>query len=64
MKFWNFLNKKKTIIALIYAAILTYCQAKGYVDPDLLVLFSTIGGIIFGIGAGHKLGKALDKPSA
>lgn len=61
-KFWNWLDGKKTAISLIYAAVLGYCQAKGYVDPDLLVLLSTLGGIFFGIGAGHKIDKALNKP--
>ena len=55
---WQWLNGKKTAISLIYAAILTYCQTQGYVNPDLLILLSTLGGILFGIGAGHKIGKA------
>jgi len=58
MKLWNWLNGKKMGISMIYAAMLTYCHAKGYVDPDLLILLSTTGGIMFGIGAGHKIGKA------
>lgn len=64
MKFWNWLDGKKTYISLIYGAILTYCSAKGYVDPDLLVLLSTVGGILFGIGAGHKIDKAVKKSNA
>ncbi|MGR3177844.1 MAG: hypothetical protein ACUZ8E_07280 [Candidatus Anammoxibacter sp.] len=58
---WKWFDGKKTAISLIYAAILGYCQVKGYIDPDLLVLLSTLGGILFGIGAGHKIDKALKK---
>lgn len=64
MKIWNWLSGKKTPISLIYAALLTYCQSMGYVDPALLVLLSTIGGILFGIGAGHKIDKFVNKPNA
>ena len=59
-KVWNWLSGKKTVISLIYAAILTYCSSMGYVGAELMILLSTIGGVLFGIGAGHKLGKAMD----
>lgn len=63
MKLWKWLSGKKTAISVMYGAILMYCQSKGYVDPELLILLSTIGGVLFGIGAGHKLGKAMDGPT-
>ncbi len=58
MKFWNWLNGKKTVISLIYFAVLAYFQTKGYLDPALFTLLSTVGGVVFGIGVGHKIGKA------
>lgn len=64
MKVWNWLDGKKTYISLIYAAILTFMSAKGYVDVDVLLLLSTIGGILFGIGTGCKIDKAAKKSDA
>ena len=58
---WNWLNGKKTIISIIYGAIITYLQVSGILGPNELVLLSTIGGAIFGIGIGHKIDKALAK---
>ena len=61
MKIWNWLSGKKTAISIVYGAILTYCNSMGYVGPELLVLLSTIGGVFFGIGVGHKIDKAINK---
>lgn len=58
---WQWLNGKKLYISLIYGAILTYCQTQGYVNPDLFVFLTTLGGILFGIGAGHKIDKIVKK---
>lgn len=56
-KIWNWLNGKKTAISAIYFAVLSYSQSKGFIGPDEIYLLSTIGGIMLGIGVGHKIGK-------
>ena len=58
MKIWNWLNGKKTAISAIYFAMLSYSQSKGFIGPDEISLLSTIGGVMLGIGVGHKIGKA------
>jgi len=60
-KTWNWLSGKKTAISIIYGAVVAYCNAKGYVDPELMILLSTLGGVFFGVGIGHKIDKSLNK---
>ena len=55
---WNWLNGKKTAISAIYFAVLSYSQLKGFIGLEEITLLSTIGGVMLGIGVGHKIGKA------
>jgi hypothetical protein len=50
----------KATIATILGAILSYSQAKGYVDPDTAVLISTIL-VALGLGANAMSGKLTRK---
>ena len=59
--FWNWLNGKKTAISIIYGAIITYLHVSGFLGTNELILLSTIGGVLFGIGVGDKISKALAK---
>lgn len=57
-KIWDWLNGKKTIISVIYGAVITYLGVSNILGPNELVLLSTIGGALFGVGIGHKIGKS------
>jgi hypothetical protein len=56
-KFWNWLNGKKMIIGGLCIAFVTYLRADSMVSPHLGDFLFTAAGIIFGVGAGHKIVK-------
>jgi len=68
MKYWNYLNQKKTVIGsvLLFAAVVIQAMVgiwSGEVTPEwILKLVETLewfGGLITGVGLGHKGTKAL-----
>lgn len=58
---WNWFSGKKTIIGLIFAAVVTYLKMNGYIDESLAILLGTISGLIFAVGVGHKIEKRVKK---
>lgn len=54
-KFLKFINGKKTSIATVCGLVLAFCQARGYLDPDVSVL---IAGVLAALGISVNIANA------
>ena len=58
MKFINWLDGKKSVIAGIVSTLAGFAQAKGMIDSDVSMLILTLSGLLLGVGIGHKVAKS------
>lgn len=73
LKIWTFIDGKKTNIgaALLFAAMIIEKLAEIWMGadtplwiPKLIETLQFFGGTVFGIGLGHKIGKAMESKAA